>query len=737
MGSTWATPRAPSITWRLAFAVSSRASGLPGTAPPPPTVLARASSVDPPSPSRTPGGAHVISGAGPCAESVMQAGLLNLISSTPLADAAPGCGHPAGIRRLGQRPTVCPPTPPPNAGRPAQGSVGQGGEGGSELPSATEHRIPGPSTDGSAAGEGTAASSVSASRPLVSGVPSAVSDVVPSQAALQAAVRSGDQPQRPLAPPCPPVRTSLVPAPAPAPAPAAAPPTVCTSSVPPAVTAVLRLPSCDAPAAVSAAAAALGPPAFDEDLQDVMLTALDACVGAGVVTFRGSLAGVAVAVKLTEVPVGVHPAGLLALARASGAGSAATRPTPPTPPLPPSAAAAAATSTSSVSEEMMRLLPCSLTIDTPRAPQGCTGSVSIGDAVAAVFRVANGAAEAIAGGPLPVHEARLLHIACVEAVAGARELAWMRFLSHPNIAQAAVWHPAACMQRAFWAAPSGPVTPSGSGGHTPTGADPSDIGSGSNGNGNGNGIGSGNGNGYLRLRPAAAEDFRAPLAVEVAAGAVAAGDRSPICLALVTAADLGSLLVALQGGLFGGTHVPTDWRALVRTLHDIAMALRHMHALGIAHRALSPAAVQLSSCAADPRGFVARLGELGLAARVETANPASPLAAPSGAAAGLAPGAGGDASPPGSPAAPPNRVPWEAAPEGLAEDVKAFGQLMWSAAHGGASPPPMLDEGRPRFRGDVPLSFQALAEACWAADPGARPSAREVVCHLAAMVREV
>ncbi len=76
------------------------------------------------------------------------------------------------------------------------------------------------------------------------------------------------------------------------------------------------------------------------------------------------------------------------------------------------------------------------------------------------------------------------------------------------------------------------------------------------------------------------------------------------------------------------------------------MALRYLHAAGLVHRAVEPAAVLLRSEPSDPRGFVAKLASFGLATRGNAVPPPSTTSSPvaPGAAAAAA-AAGGSARP--------------------------------------------------------------------------------------------
>ncbi|KXZ43293.1 hypothetical protein GPECTOR_95g682 [Gonium pectorale] len=60
-------------------------------------------------------------------------------------------------------------------------------------------------------------------------------------------------------------------------------------------------------------------------------------------------------------------------------------------------------------------------------------------------------------------------------------------------------------------------------------------------------------------------------------------------------------------------HLQLNLRAVYSTLLEVALALRHMHALHMVHCDLKPQNVLLKSSPRDPRGFTAKLSDFGLA----------------------------------------------------------------------------------------------------------------------------
>ena len=164
-----------------------------------------------------------------------------------------------------------------------------------------------------------------------------------------------------------------------------------------------------------------------------------------------------------------------------------------------------------------------------------------------------------------------------------------------------------------------------------------------------------------------------------------------------------------------------DLAVIYACLRDIASGLAYLHSVGVVHGDVKPANVLLKSLADDPagRGWVAKLADFGLSRVLDTkATHASTLNF--GTLAFMPPELIRDGR--CSPAA----------------DVYSFGMVMWELWSGGAAfagtPPPALfykvafEGARPEpLGGGVPPEYVALMHACWAAEPGARPSAGGVV----------
>ncbi|KAG2486286.1 hypothetical protein HYH03_014991 [Edaphochlamys debaryana] len=382
---------------------------------------------------------------------------------------------------------------------------------------------------------------------------------------------------------------------------------------------------------------------------------------------------------------------------------------------------------------------------------------------------AKAAAEARGGfgagdGPLPVEAEAAREGRC--ALRAAAEVALLCSLSHPNIVQVCAWHCGVCMD---------PGPPAGSGG--------GGSGAGSTEGGGGGADGSGGGP-LLTLRLATDADFDADPPAAAATNA-----PSPVCVALVTDCDLGSLQTALtagwpHGGGSGGSGTAgpepaaeggTNWQAVLRTLLDVACALRYLHAHRIAHTRVRPSAVQLRALprTADPRGFTAKLADFAFAHHCGRPLPSAAAAALAATAAGS--GTSGDGTAAAGAGVPPAVAPWLVAtaaegqagsegpeheglpleclpPEGYrgaapspAWDVWCLGFLIWACAHGprhplSALPPADLPAAlcggwRPAFGPRVPPALAALAANCWAPDPRQRPAAAAVVTRLRGLLR--
>ncbi|GIL76019.1 hypothetical protein Vretifemale_5761 [Volvox reticuliferus] len=100
--------------------------------------------------------------------------------------------------------------------------------------------------------------------------------------------------------------------------------------------------------------------------------------------------------------------------------------------------------------------------------------------------------------------------------------------------------------------------------------------------------------------------------------------------------DAGSLADAIVRGAFRqpalglyGTTQP-NMRAILATLLEVALALRHLHSLRLVHCDLKPSNVLLRYSARDPRGFTAKLSDFGLVRLMEPCGEGGRLAIPKG-----------------------------------------------------------------------------------------------------------
>ncbi|KAG2428699.1 hypothetical protein HXX76_011404 [Chlamydomonas incerta] len=213
-----------------------------------------------------------------------------------------------------------------------------------------------------------------------------------------------------------------------------------------------------------------------------------------------------------------------------------------------------------------------------------------------------------------------------------------------------------------------------------------------------------------------------PVGGGVAAAAAAAAGGRPVPAS-------GRVAAGGSSGSGGGM------RAVYMTLLEVALALRHMHSMQLVHCDVKPANVLLKSSASDPRGFTCKLTDFGfvnlLQFQMEDAD--NPAAKPSmryhepvGTVTHLAP-----------------ETMVQGSKLDHTVDVYAFGILMWEVFTGKAPyaeyaangfrdvPYKVVREGmRPAFPSSTPVAFRTLAQACWSHDPARRPSAAMLVSSL-------
>ncbi|GLC56675.1 hypothetical protein PLESTB_001133500 [Pleodorina starrii] len=186
-----------------------------------------------------------------------------------------------------------------------------------------------------------------------------------------------------------------------------------------------------------------------------------------------------------------------------------------------------------------------------------------------------------------------------------------------------------------------------------------------------------------------------------------------------------------SGGGGGGAAM----RAIYLTLLEVALALRHMHAMQLVHCDVKPANVLLRSSASDPRGFTCKLTDFGFVNLLQyqaddaddpRARPSMRYHEPVGTVTHLAP-----------------ETMVQGSKLDHTVDIFAFGILMWEVYTGKAPyaehaannfrevPYRVVRNGlRPTFPSSTPLAFKSLAQSCWSADVSRRPTAAVLVASL-------
>ncbi|GLI59315.1 hypothetical protein VaNZ11_001169, partial [Volvox africanus] len=220
--------------------------------------------------------------------------------------------------------------------------------------------------------------------------------------------------------------------------------------------------------------------------------------------------------------------------------------------------------------------------------------------------------------------------------------------------------------------------------------------------------------------------------------------RSQTIALFTTSADTGAAMSLYSKGSSGvgsiagrGSNAAggVAMRAIYLTLLEVALALRHMHTMQLVHCDVKPANVLLKSSASDPRGFTCKLTDFGFVNLLQyhmedvddpRARPSMKYHEPVGTVTHLAP-----------------ETMVQGSKLDHTVDIFAFGILMWEVYTGKAPyaehannnfrdvPYRVVREGlRPTFPSTTPLAFKSLAQACWSTDASRRPTAAMLVASL-------
>ncbi|GLI59752.1 hypothetical protein VaNZ11_001702 [Volvox africanus] len=240
-------------------------------------------------------------------------------------------------------------------------------------------------------------------------------------------------------------------------------------------------------------------------------------------------------------------------------------------------------------------------------------------------------------------------------------------------------------------------------------------------------------------------------------------DAPPICVAIVCEwCDKGCLGAALQKRTFptvlpqssvvrrtnnyglgqggsGGSRQGRvlDFKGILMTLLDVAMALRHLHMHNLIHRDVKPANVLLKSNVMDPRGFTAKLADFGFVTLLNQpgdeksgGEPFTWVDETCGTVTHMGPEC------------------WQKPARLSAScDIFSFGILMWELTAGGSRPYPEVHPNniarvvkrgvRPAFDDSVPSQYRFLAQRCWTAEPNSRPRSSELVTAISQMLNRI
>lgn len=201
------------------------------------------------------------------------------------------------------------------------------------------------------------------------------------------------------------------------------------------------------------------------------------------------------------------------------------------------------------------------------------------------------------------------------------------------------------------------------------------------------------------------------------------------CVIVMEYCAYGTLLSALQMDIFKFSDGSPDVSSICYVLIEIAAALAHIHGIGIIHCDLKPQNVLLKADDCDPRGFVTKLADFGLARVVSGDLPllhGDSAGTPSHLAPEIVKTKDGDSI----------KTP--------KADIFAFGVLMWEmymsqqafASFDQNDVLLLVIQGRRLpFPPGADPAYVSLCQRCWAADMDKRPSLRVVQEELRAITR--
>ncbi|EFJ45304.1 hypothetical protein VOLCADRAFT_118406, partial [Volvox carteri f. nagariensis] len=264
-------------------------------------------------------------------------------------------------------------------------------------------------------------------------------------------------------------------------------------------------------------------------------------------------------------------------------------------------------------------------------------------------------------------------------------------------------------------------------------------------------------------------------------------DAPPICVAIVCEwCDKGCLGSALQkrsfptllpqnskklgsqqasgnsasSNVIGGSKAARyDFKGILMTLLDVAMALRHLHAHNIIHRDVKPANVLLKSNVMDPRGFTAKLADFGFVTLLNQpgdeksgGEPFAWVDETCGTVTHMAPECWQkphrlDAScdvyremtSGGSRPYPEVRALRELSSTPPTATAAGTWSFVWMLS--GVQPSNIAQVvkrgARPVFDEGVPVSYRFLAQRCWTTEPASRPRTSELVTSISQMLSKM